>query len=37
MTSVVDGLVVEEGALAEATDFAFQVQSFQRRAINSAV
>jgi len=36
MTSPVDSLGVEMG-LAGTTDFAFHVQSFQRRAINSAV
>ena len=34
--SLVDGLGVERG-LVDAADFAFQVQSFQMRAIKSAV
>lgn len=36
MTSLVDGLGVDWG-LAGVVDFAFHVQSFQKRAINSAV
>jgi len=36
MTSLVDGLGVERG-LVVTTDLTFHVQSFQRRAINSAV